>query len=42
MDIPARKMLPIENLGEYKIHFAVWNGEEQPLDIFVRDHDEWK
>ncbi len=42
MDIPASKILPIENLGEYKIHFAVWNGEEQPLDVFVRDPDEWK
>ncbi len=42
MDIPASKILPIDNLGEYKIHFAVWNGEEQPLDVFVRDPDEWK
>ena len=42
MDIPASKILPMDNLGEYKIHFAVWNGEEQPLDVFVRDPDEWK
>ncbi|MFM5838901.1 GIY-YIG nuclease family protein [Aeromonas rivipollensis] len=42
MDISASKILPIDNLSEYKIHFAVWNGEEQPLDVFVRDPDEWK
>lgn len=42
MEIFASKILPISNLDEYKIHFAVWNGEEQPLDVFVRDPDEWK
>lgn len=42
MDIPLNKILPIENLGEYKVHFAVWNGNDQPLDVFVRDPEEWK
>jgi hypothetical protein len=42
MDIRANKILPIDNPSEYKIHFAVWNGEEQPLDVFVRNPEEWK
>jgi hypothetical protein len=33
MDIALNEILPIDNLTEYKIHFAVWNGEEQPLDV---------
>ncbi len=41
-DISVSQMLPISNPTEYKIHFAVWNGEEQPLDVFVRSRDEWK
>ena len=42
MEIEVSKILPINNLNEYKIHFAVWNGDEQPLDVFVRDRNEWK
>jgi len=42
LDIAVSKLLPIDKLSEYKIHFAVWNGEEQPLDVFVRDQEEWK
>lgn len=42
MDIAASQILPIDNLGDYKIHFAVWNDEEQRLDAFVRDPEEWK
>ena len=41
MDIAVSKLLPISNLKEYKIHFAVWNKVHQPLDVFVRDRDEW-
>lgn len=42
MDIYLKTIMPIADLHDYKIHFAVWNGEEQPLDVFVRDQDEWK
>jgi hypothetical protein len=38
----ARKILPINNPTEYKVHFAVWNKVEHPLDIFVRNPEEWK
>jgi GIY-YIG catalytic domain len=41
MDIAVSNLMPIANSNEYKIHFAVWNGEEQPLDVFVRDPEEW-
>lgn len=41
-DIVVSKILPINNLSEYKIHFAVWNGETHPLDAFVSDPEKWK
>jgi hypothetical protein len=40
MDIAVSKLLPISNIEQYKIHFAVWNKVHQPLDVFVRDRDE--
>lgn len=32
----------LQNINDFKIHFAVFNGEEQPLDVFVRDKKEWQ
>lgn len=32
----------IENLHDYKLHFARSNGEDEPLDVLVRDGDEWR
>lgn len=29
-------------MNEYKIHYAVYNGEEQPLDVFVKDQRDWQ
>jgi hypothetical protein len=34
--------LGIQNPTSYKVHLANWNGEDQPLDVFVRSKDEWK
>lgn len=31
----------LENLTEYKLHFARWNQKDNPLDVFVRSNDEW-
>jgi hypothetical protein len=42
MDIAVSTLLPISNPEEYKIHFAVWNRIHEPLDVFVRDREEWK
>jgi len=41
MDIPLSQIIAIDNLQDYKIHFAVWNGTDDPLDVFVRDWEEW-
>jgi|SRR5579871_1026830 len=42
MIISAAQLFQIDNLAEYKMHFAVWNGEEHPLDVFVQDREAWK
>ena len=41
MTIKLKDIWLIENLREYKIHFGRWNGEQQPLDAWVRDRAEW-
>lgn len=41
MDIAIDKILPINNFDDYKLHFAVYNGIEQPLDVFMKDKKEW-
>ena len=33
---------PIENQYDYKIHFARSNGYEYPLDVWVKDKNDWK
>ena len=35
-------MLDLGNLKDYKVHCAVWNKYEQPLDVFARDREEWR
>ena len=42
VEIKLKKILPIENPQDYKLHLACWNGSEQPLNVFVRDREEWK
>ena len=32
----------IENIAEYKVHFAKWDQREQPLDVWVRSRSAWK
>jgi hypothetical protein len=39
--IPLSTILRIERPTEHKLHLACWNGIDQPLDVFVRDRDEW-
>ena len=41
MSIKLQTILPISNQQEYKGHLACWNGDNQPLDVFVRDRAEW-
>lgn len=40
-DIPITKIISIEKPNEYKFHAARWNGGDQPLDVYVRDKNEW-
>jgi len=43
MSIKLAKILPLENLNDYKVHLACRNEDNlNPLDVFVRSKDEWK
>jgi len=39
--ILLKNIIPIKNMDDYKLHLACWNGVNQPLDVFVRDREEW-
>jgi hypothetical protein len=43
MDIKLSDILkiPEDQLNEYKLHLACWNGEVQPLDVYLENWDEW-
>jgi hypothetical protein len=41
MDIPLSTFFSSIEYEQHKLHFACWNGESQPLDVFVRSRDEW-
>lgn len=39
--LPLSFVIRIEDPLQYKLHVARWNGHEQPLDVYLRDKDEW-
>jgi hypothetical protein len=41
MPIPLSSLLSIPDPNKYKVHLACWDGQDQPLDVFVRDRREW-
>lgn len=41
MELKLPQIYPINNPEDYKLHLACWNAFDQPLDVFVRDRDEW-
>lgn len=41
MTILLPQIYPIAQPQTFKLHLACWNGQDQPLDVFVRDRDEW-
>ncbi len=41
-EIKLHQILPIQKLETYKLHTATWNGELNPLDVFVKDFEAWK
>lgn len=42
MTIMLKDIWPIDQPADYKVHFGRWNGEEQPLEAFVRDRRDWQ
>lgn len=42
MSIKLSEILSFEDPREFKVHLANWNGDENPLDVFVRNKNEWK
>lgn len=42
MTIYVRDIWPIENLTEFKVHFARYNQDSEPLDVWVRSRSEWQ
>ncbi|NYT60678.1 GIY-YIG nuclease family protein [Alcaligenaceae bacterium] len=42
MALALTDIWPIENPTLYKIHFARWNGSDQPLEVFVRSRQQWQ
>ena len=42
MTLLLHDMFPIAEPNNYKLHFARWNRENQPLEVWVRDRDEWQ
>ena len=42
MTISLRDIWLIENIDDYKVHFGRWNGDEHPLDVWVRDASDWQ
>jgi len=41
MNILLPQILPIAHPEQFKLHLASSNGSDQPLDVFVRDRNEW-
>ena len=42
MPIPLSAVIPVDDLADYKLHFATWNQHERPLDVFARSRTEWQ
>src|ERR1700680_4199223 len=41
MNILLPQVFPALKPEQHKLHLACWNGENQPLDVFIRDRVEW-
>ena len=42
MTIFLHDIWPMKDLTDYKVHFARWNGNVQPLEVWARDEQEWQ
>jgi hypothetical protein len=41
-NISLQEIWAINQPEDYKVHFGRWNGDEQPLEAWVRDHSLWQ
>src|SRR6056297_1368084 len=39
--IKVNSIIDIHEPNRYKLHAARWNNKDQPLDVYVRDRNEW-
>jgi hypothetical protein len=39
--LPLNTLFPGIDYAKHKLHFACWNGDSQPLDVFVRSREDW-
>ncbi len=39
--IPISQIIKIDEPNKFKFHAARWNDVHQPLDVYVRDKNEW-
>lgn len=42
MEIKLSDIIRIDDPSSYKCHFAVWNGDVEPLDIFIENEEYWQ
>ena len=42
MPIMLNNIWEIQNTNEYKVHFARWNGNHQPLEVWARSTEDWQ
>lgn len=42
LEILLNDIWPIENVADYKVHFGRYNGDVQPLEVWVRDSSDWQ
>ena len=40
-EIPITRIIDIREPHGFKLHAARWNGEHEPLDVYVRSKQEW-
>ncbi len=40
-EIPITQIIKIDEYRKFKFHAARWNGDEQPLDVYVKNKNDW-
>jgi hypothetical protein len=42
LDVKVSDILQLEALEQYKLHLGSWDGNNQPLDLYLQDEAKWK